>query len=281
MWRITAVLCLLVAPAATGQQPEAGRIDRIAENVRPGKWQGVDSTSKVRLLRLPSPEWKGIGRKASVLLNDRMQVERLVDVQVGVESRAQQGKLIFLTELLDKDLRPVVKDPNGREITSASYQMLPSPDDPNLLAVNVEQGSLIIDWVHGRLQVITPITRFVIRGTKVALTVYPGGAAGFVLLQSGALTFLDTPGLEIKEERSRSSNRGMRLKCHGLEWTTGCAFTTRSSTTRRMFGPSPSGSRRPLVPAVAVAGAATAVVVSQSGDDDGPRGGSGSSAFHD
>ena len=50
-----------------------------------------------------------------MLLNDRMQVERLVDVQVSVERRGQQGKLIFLTELLDKDQRPVVQDPNGRE----------------------------------------------------------------------------------------------------------------------------------------------------------------------
>jgi hypothetical protein len=277
MWRITAALGLLVVPNAWAQQAEAGRIDRIAESVRPGKWQGVDSTSKVRLLRLPSPEWKSAGRKGSVLLNDRMQVERLVDVQVGVERPAQQGKLIFLTELLDKDLRPVVEAPNGRELESASYEMRPDSADPSLLAVHVEQGSLIIDWVHGRLLVVTPVTRFVIRGTKVALTVYPGGAAGFVLLQSGVVTFLDSPGVQIKEGEIAEfqPGRAPRVSRPGLE--DGLRF--RNAVQYNAKGVwsqlTPFWQKAAfLLPVTAAAGAAAAVVVSQSGDDDGTRAGS-------
>jgi len=273
MWRITAVLCLLVVPAATGQQAEAGRIDRIAENVRPGKWQGVDSTSKVRLMRLPSQEWKNTETKASVFLNDRMQVERLVDVQVGIERRGQQGKLIFLTELLDKDQRPVVQDPNGREIPTAQYQLMASPEDPNLLAVNVEQGSLIIDWVHGRLLVVTPVTRFVIKGTKVALTVYPGGAGGVVLLLSGVVTFLDTPGLQISQGEIAEFQRGTvpRIARPQVDQLIHDAIQYNAKDVwAKPFWQKAAF----LVPAAAAAGAAAAVVVGQSGDEDGTRNGS-------
>jgi hypothetical protein len=275
MWRITAVLCLLVVPAATGQQAEAGRIDRIAENVRPGKWQGVDSTSKVRLMRLPSQEWKSTGTKASVLLNDRMQVERLVDVQVGVERRGQQGKLIFLTELLDKDQRPVVQDPKGREIPTAQYQLMASPEDPNLLAVNVEQGSLIIDWVHGRLLVVTPVTRFVIKGTKVALTVYPGGAGGVVMLVEGVVTFLDAQGLQINQGEIAEFQRGQvpRISRPRVDQLFHDAFQYNAKDVwAKPFWQKAAF----LVPAAAAAGAATAVVVSQSGGDDPPPPVSGS-----
>lgn len=270
MWRITAALCVLVAPTAGAQQPEAGRIDRIAESVRPGKWQGVDSTSKVRLLRLPSQEWKGTARKASVLLTDRMQVERLVDVQVSVERRSQQGTLVFLTELLDKDLRRVVRDPNSREIQSASYEMRPSPDDPSLLAVHVEQGSLIIDWVNGRLLVTTPVTRFLIQGTKVALTVYPGGVAGFVLLQSGVVTFLDSPGLEIKEGEIAEFEPGNapRVSRPGLE--DGLRF--RDAVQYNAKGVwsqlTPFWQKAAFLLPAAAAGAAAVVVVGTSGGDD-------------
>jgi hypothetical protein len=274
MWRITAVLCLLVVPPATGQQAEAGRIDRIAERVRQGKWQGVDSTSKVRLLRLPSQEWRSTGTKASVLLNDRMQVERLVDVQVGVDRKGQQGKLIFLTELLDKDQRPVVQDPNGRDIPTAQYQLMASPEDPSLLAVNVEQGSLIIDWVHGRLLVVTPVTRFVIKGTKVALTVYPGGVGGVILLLEGVVTFLDVPGLQINKGEIAEFQRGNvpRVSRPGMDQL---RFHDAVQYNAKDVWAKPFWQKAAfLVPAAAAAGAVTAVVVSQSGEEDGPPEGS-------
>jgi hypothetical protein len=178
-------------------QREAGRIAQIVENAGQNSWPALKPSTKVQVLRGVEAEWVNAVKDSGLYLRDRLRVERYVDVQFNVRRPTQRGKLIFLAELVQSDLRPVKVIPAGIELREARYQIRPDSQVQSDFEVGIEQGTLIVDLVHGRLAVDAAGTRAIIQGTQATVTAYPGGEAGFLFLQSGAVTFPGFTGVRV------------------------------------------------------------------------------------
>jgi hypothetical protein len=198
--RLVAVLaCASVVPGGSPlwAQREAGRIAQIVENAGQNSWPALKPSPKVQVLREAEAEWVNAVKDSSLYLQDRLRVARYVDVQFNVRRPTQRGKLIFLAELVQSDLRPVKFIPAGSELREALYQIRPDSQVPSDFEVGIERGTLIVDLVHGRLAVHAAGIRAIIQGTQATVTAYPGGDAGFLFLQSGAVTFPESPAVRV------------------------------------------------------------------------------------
>ncbi len=201
----TAVVALAVLSGrvtnAWAQQGEVGRIDRIAEIIGGGKDRRIkDTTSDIRVRRSGTPSWVSTRAGDKLFFGDRLSLKKHFDVQVRVERKTQRGVLTFVPELVGRDgtgVRWLSTAAAGREIQDAAYQMTADPNRSEDFAVSIERGSLVLDWRHGPLAVSVAGHQFNITGTRVVVTVYPGGEEALVLLVSGSVTFMEAPTLGV------------------------------------------------------------------------------------
>jgi hypothetical protein len=283
--RLVVVLaCASVVPGRSQlwAQREAGRIAQIVENAGQNSWPALKPSTKVQVLREPEVEWVNAVKDSSLYLQDRLRVARYVDVQFNVRRPTQRGKLIFLAELVQSDLQPVKFIPAGSELREALYQIRPDSQVPSDFEVGIERGTLIVDLVHGRLAVHAAGTRAIIQGTQATVTAYPGGEAGFLFLQSGAVTFPGFPTVRVSPGDVVELRRGFPPQIATVPQQEPLFRRAVQYHTKGVGPPRPPFWKTAgfLLPAAAVVAGATVAITSQSSGgniqpppDDGNRDG--------
>ena len=273
---ILALLTLTPNPGRglAAQQPGVGRITRIAQIIGPDEVVQVDTTTSLVQIRRGGGDWRSSRARQSLLVEDELMVLRFVDAQLDLEHGDQSGVLTFLPVLIRRDGRPVsgLYEDTGRPDTAA-YVMRPDPSRRGDVAVEIERGSLVVEWNDGILSVFAAGDTIVIPSTRVAVTVLPGGDEAFVFVESGTVT-IASQGLEVAAGEEAHLGRGMTPEKRGLERGEARAReyndAVRYAHNEVWAGPKPFWAQPAFfIPAGALAVAGAAFVVADLGGDEG------------
>jgi hypothetical protein len=212
MAAVTALLLVSLAPGdAWGQAGEVGRIDRIAE-VLGGRRERLikQASERVQAQNAGSTTWANLAPDAQVLDTNRLRVERFTDVRLRVQRPSHRGFLIFLPELLERNGNRAFPAPaQGTPVREALYSLNNVSGNTQDLVVSIQQGALVVDWVHGRLEVVAAGTRTVITGTRLAVEADPGDDTGTIFLETGTINFPDYPDVQVAAGQVIRLRRGL------------------------------------------------------------------------
>lgn len=270
-----AVLALAPHPGRglAAQEPGIGRITRIAQIIGPDEVVSVDTTTSLVQVRRGGGDWRNSRARQSLLVEDELRVLRFVDAQLDLEHGDQSGVLTFLPVLIRRDGRPVsgLYEDTGRPDTAA-YVMRPDPARRGDVAVEIERGSLVVEWNDGILSVFAAGDTIVIPSTRVAVTVLPGGDEAFVFVESGTVT-IPARGFEISAGEEAHLRRGMTPEKSSLQRREARIRdyndAMRYAHNEVWAGPKPFWAQPAFfVPAGALAVAGAAVLIAGGGGDD-------------
>lgn len=199
------VVVLLPTGTASSQQVALGRVDEIVDLELPNAPEVTEPTAKVQTQVRGGGTWTDLERDATLWLEQRLRVSRLLNVRVKVDyrsgagqeggARRHHGELVFLTDLLftEDGGIPTTRVFRASRVEEAVYDVsAPGTGGPT---VAVEQGSLVARWRGGDLTVQIAGRRILVEGTDVAFHAYAGGDSALVYLREGTITFLDAPGV--------------------------------------------------------------------------------------
>jgi hypothetical protein len=272
--RYTVLIVALATLAPTEARPQAtpvGQVERIAELIGGGEPVKIDRRSdRVQILRAEA-EWMLIGPDAGVQTDDRLRVRRYVDVRFRVERPRERGRLVLLPEILTSNGATVFAvDSVG---THADYVVSEDASSRGDLTIEVEGGSLIVDWSAGRLAVIAAGVRTLVTGTRVAWAVDATGDSGFLFLEEGRLTFPDFPELDVRPGQVVTLRRDLPPAVSTPEPTAAARLgeAVRYNGQRIWDGFRPFWQRPAFfVPGALVVGGTVGAIVALTGDDPPP-----------
>jgi hypothetical protein len=204
------LLAVLHDGPLSAQQPGVGQIERIAEVV-PGRREREISQPSPRVQVRPSrtAAWADAAPRARIGTAGMLQVQRNVDVRLGVDRPTHRGVLTALPELLNRQGARVFPPVAGQGHPNGIYGVTLTQPQADELLMQIERGALLVDWTRGRLVVDAAGTRTVIRGTEVAFSVDTIGDSGILFLRSGEVEFPDHPEVRVPERGFVQLRRGM------------------------------------------------------------------------
>lgn len=262
-----------VTPLAA--QARVGHIARIAElreNARPVTL--AVPTDRFSIRRSPSTDWIPIGPETVLYENDRLRVASFVDVRLEVQRPAQRGRIVFTHEVRDDEgarVFDVLAGPGP-----ASYRLVQDSTGSGDLGLEIQSGSLVIDWRGGRLTILAAGHPAVIVSTRVTFAMDANGNSGFLFVQEGTVAFPASNNLLVQEGQVVRLQRGVPPSIVNAEPATLERYADATHYNARAIwsGFTPFW-RKPafLVPALGVVAGTTAFLLSRNGDDGGSRGG--------
>jgi hypothetical protein len=135
--------------------------------------------------------WERVAPREVLILQDRLLVEPRTVVRLDLRNRAGEGRA-HLTADPESGLGSVPLDSIGGA-GRGLYEIGESPEEPGRMEVRVVQGSVVLHWVRGRLDLWAADWRATITGTRVLLTVSEDGERAALHLVEGSVMF---PGAE-------------------------------------------------------------------------------------
>lgn len=264
------VLLVVAAPGARTQQDAqvVGRIDRIVEilgarDVR----QLQQSTSRAQVRPAGATAWVDVAPGRGLLHGERLRVARYLDLRLRVRRSAEQGTLVFLPEVWERGGRNVFTAgaQSGQRAPEGSYRVRTAPPGAGDLTVEIERGSLVVNWDHGRLAVVAAGTLAVISGTRLAVMVDSTGGGGAVFVDEGEVSFPDFPAARLRPGQWAVLRRGLPPQV--LSLTAANQKLARRAVRHHADGIwGGGGPSWKQIATVAVAAVGVAVIATQAGD---------------
>jgi len=181
------------APVAHAQS-RIGNVRRIAEVLAARREREIkDATPLVRIQRAGGTSWTNASPSSQLFMQDQLMLQRYVDVQVEAKGAPYDGVLTFLPELIRESRDPVYSF--EAPTRDGVYRMTGGSDVD--LGVDIQRGALVVQWNHGRLEVLAAGTRIDVLGTRLAIAVDSTGDAGWVYLEQGTIVFPDFPAITV------------------------------------------------------------------------------------
>jgi hypothetical protein len=196
--RIAVLGCVLFGSAGVRAptlhaQTRVGNVRRIAEVFAARREREIrDATPLVRIQRAGGG-WSNASPSSQLFLQDQLMLQRYVDVQVEAKGAPYDGVLTFLPELVRESRDPVYSF--EAPTRDGVYRMVGGTDAD--LGIDIQRGALVVQWNHGRLEVLAAGTRIDVLGTRLAISVDSSGDSGWVYLQEGTIIFPDFPGITV------------------------------------------------------------------------------------
>lgn len=194
--RLTGTLLLVAlgcagAPPASAQEIPTARVHEILLLQAGGTGAVVPGPTDRVLRQAATGPWERVAPREVLTLQDRLLVEPRTVVRLDLQNRAGEGRA-HLTVDPESGLGPVPLDSIGGA-GRGLYEIGESPEEPGRTEVRVVQGSVVVHWVRGRLDLWAAAWRATITGTQVLLTVSEDGDRAALHLVEGSVMF---PGAE-------------------------------------------------------------------------------------
>jgi hypothetical protein len=171
-----------MASPAGAQQRVLGKVERIRDlETR----EYLDRTPRARVAQLQGNTWAEFVRNAELRADQRIRLNRLLNLRARVDDRGNKGTLVFATDLLfeeDQKARVLADE----VVDSSRYIVRSGFLGPE---VEIEEGTLVVKWDKGQITVLAAGNTVTVRGTTVAFHVFAGGDSVLVYLGEGALFF--------------------------------------------------------------------------------------------
>ena len=167
----------------------AAKIRKIAD-LQSGKSQLIKGlTPLVQIQRQSQGEWLETAPKSLLYFQDLVQLQKYARVRLGVNQPFQEINLVFLTKS--------VKDSVVTLMDVGTYKIRNEPEGSMQIAIDIYQGSSIIEVLKGKLNVNSGRLRSIMSSSSTtrALVVVNPDSSGLVYLdrgRTGAVVFPDS-----------------------------------------------------------------------------------------
>lgn len=156
-----------------------------------------DTTEFVKVKRREERNWEIGQPKLDLFFKDKILVKKNTRVDLRINTGMQEGKIVFSTELLESSKK------------TAIYEIKEDPQQLGRIQMLLEQGSLMVDWVHGKLNIMALGINSLITGTQITFYVDSTANEGMLFLEEGSVNFPEYPDLKVRPMDAVKLRRGM------------------------------------------------------------------------
>lgn len=152
-------------------QRAIGRIDKIIDVSSPEP-EAIDSTDRVQI-RSPNLHWKKAVVKTPIYAKDWLWVKKNIRVYFTVEDKDLKGEFVFLSDSI-----------NNPDKDDAMYEFNSRPKKLNLF---VTQGTVLVNWFKGFLDINSRNSKTSVVNTEVIVIVDSTSEKTFVFVKKGKI----------------------------------------------------------------------------------------------
>ncbi|MDR8392224.1 hypothetical protein NC796_13810 [Aliifodinibius sp. S!AR15-10] len=187
----------LLLPEGWAQEEVIGRIQRIAD-ISSAKPVLIDEeTDRVQIQR---EEWINARPKIDLFRRELMQVKKNIRADLRIRLPDQKGNIFLVPN--SPDTLHMIKE-------EGIYRITETPEKLGGFKLLVVKGSLVFDWLYGKLRVDAVGVSIDISGTSAAIVVDDSGDQGIVFLEQGTISFPEFPNIQVNSMEAFLLRRGL------------------------------------------------------------------------
>ncbi len=182
---LSGIPLVLVLSTGLNAQDNAGKIKEIKDTSKQPHSNIHGSTERVQVQRGSAGRWWDAQEGSLVGAGTRVRVLQQTYAWVQLNSRNQKGDVV---------VSPIGPDSSQ---TEAIYEINENIDQIEGVELLLVKGTMVVNWLHGKLQVIAAEIPVLFIGTRVVFVVGDNGRQGYMFLREGVIKFPRHPGTTI------------------------------------------------------------------------------------